>query len=77
MAFCLVALTLTIRCLRLGVAVEPGVVIVRSYSLTRRVAISEVHPVGVIDYPAPGSLNSERLKGLRLGRVGRRPLTVW
>ena len=76
-AACLVTLALTIRCLRLGITIKPDVVIVRGYFLTRRLVVSDIQSIGVIDYPGPWWLNSERLKGLRLGRRGGRPLTVW
>lgn len=69
-AFCLVALTLAIRSFRLGLTIRPGVIVVRGYFLTRRVAIAEIESVGVIDYPGPWWLNTERLRGLRLSRRG-------
>jgi hypothetical protein len=76
-AFCLLALVLTIRSLRLAVVVRPTALVVRGYLTTRRIQISDVESVSVIDYPGPWWLNSDRLKGLRVNRHQGRGLTLW
>ena len=72
-----VCLALAVRSARLGLTIRPDVLVVRGYFLTRRIRVADIESVNVIDYPGPWWLNTERLKGLRLTRVGRRPLTVW
>jgi hypothetical protein len=50
-AFCLLALALTIRSLRLAVVVGPGALIIRGYLTTRKIRLSDVESINVIDYP--------------------------
>lgn len=76
-AFCLLALALTFRSLRLAVVVRSDALLIRGYLTTRKVRIGEVESLSVIDYPGPWWLNSDRLKGLRVNRSGGRSLTVW
>lgn len=76
-AFCLLALALTIRSLRLAVVVTPGALIIRGYLTTRRIRLSDVESINVIDYPGPWWLNHDRLRGLRVSRHHGRGLTIW
>ena len=76
-AFCLLALALTIRSLCLAVVVRSDALLIRGYLTTRKVRIGEVESLSVIDYPGPWWLSSDRLKGLRVNRSEGRSLTVW
>lgn len=77
LAVCLVTLVLTIRSLRLGLVIRPGVLVVRGYFVTRRLDIADIASISVIDYPGPWWLNTDRLVGLRVDRTSSWPLTVW
>ncbi len=76
-AFCLLALALTVRSFRLAVVVGSDALVIRGYFITRRIRFSEVESLSVIDYPGPWWLNSDRLKGLKVNRSAGGAVTVW